>query len=84
MGKKNSGGAYIQRIFLIKFFDNKRTYEERYLSITRSLDYYVKKSKDIKLITNADLITIKEEYLKFRIKNKLPLDKETSEQDITI
>ena len=57
---------------LIHFFDNKNKYEERYVSITRSLDYYVKKSKNIKLITNEDLTTIKEEYDKFRSKNKLP------------
>ena len=72
---------------LIKLPDNKNIYEERNLSIIRSLDYYIKKNKGIKvinLIINEDLITIKEEYLKFRIKNNLTLDEETCDQDIIL
>ena len=43
-------------------------YNERYIDITKSLEYYFKNKKDLKLIQEEDIYYIMEEYNKYRKK----------------
>ena len=50
------------------------TYQEKKLSITRSLEHYVKTKEHFDLIENKDLKKIKDMYKEYLLKNKLPLN----------
>ena len=40
---------------LINIFENKETYDENKLSITRAINYYISKTKDFNLITDEKI-----------------------------
>ena len=54
--------------FLLNYFKEKTNYNERYIDITKSLEYYFKNKKDLKLIQEEDIYYIMEEYNKYRKK----------------
>ena len=60
---------------LIFIFENKDSYDENKLSITRAINYYVTKNKNIELITNNKLLEILKEYENHLLKEKIPFKK---------
>ena len=56
----------------IKIFENKETYDENKLSITRSINYYVSKTKDLNLITDVKIKDIMKDYENYLLKEKIP------------
>ena len=54
--------------FLLNYFKEKTNYNERYIDITKSLEYYFKNKKYLKLIQEEDIYYIMEEYNKYRKK----------------
>ena len=67
---------------IIDFYTNKiDVYQERNVSITRSLEYYVKIKLIINLINNDSLKAIKKEYKDFLVKNKYPFNQNNYDSD---
>ena len=60
---------------------NNKVYQEINGSITRALEYYVKKTLVITLIKNEDLKKIKMEYKKFMLDNKYPMLENSYDSD---
>ena len=57
---------------LINIFENKETYDENKLSITRAINYYISKIKDFNLITDEKIKDIMKDYENYLLKEKIP------------
>ena len=58
---------------IIEICENRNIYQERNISITRALQFYVNnKTHDIELINNSDLKEIKDKYLNYLNCNHIP------------
>ena len=67
---------------IIDFYTNKiDVYQERNVSVSRSLEYYVKNKLIINLIDNYSLKAIKNEYKDFLAKNKYPFNENNYDSD---
>ena len=59
---------------VINLYEMSDTYKEKKLSITRALAHYVKSQTEFDLINTKDIVKIKDNYKKYLISNKLPID----------
>ena len=59
---------------ILNYYKEKNIYKDRYVSITKSLEYYFKNHKDLNLIKEVDIYNLMDDYNTYRKKNNLPLD----------
>ena len=66
---------------LISLYNNKGVYQEKKLSTSRAIEYYIKRNDIINLINQKDFEIIKKEYKEYLDKNKIPLSNNNYESD---
>ena len=66
---------------LISLYNNKGVYQEKKLSTSRAIEYYIKRNDIINLINQKDFEIIKKEYKEYLDKNKIPLSNNNYERD---
>lgn len=64
----------MQLLTLLIISKKRNNYKEKYISITRALDYFAKNKFKNELIKNEDLDVIIKDYILYRKRNKFPLD----------
>ena len=68
-------------IDLLEMYNVKNCYQEKKLSTSRALAYYINRNTNIKLISAKDLEKIKQSYKEYLKKNKIPYDNSNFESD---
>ena len=67
---------------VINLYNNSKIYQEKNVSISRSLEHYVKTKLIFDLIKHEDLKLIKEEYKKYLLEIKYPIIEESYDSDV--
>lgn len=62
---------------VINLYNNSKIYQEKNISITRSLEHYIKKKLILDLIKHDDFKIIKKNYKKYLLENKYTIIEES-------